>query len=66
MEWIKVKERPPKDNQECLIAFKHYDEFAFDLADYCALDGSFTSWNEIDPESEITHWMSLPEPPKDE
>lgn len=66
MEWVSVKETPPEDDQECLIAFKHYEDYVFDLGTYRALDESFISWNDFGLQRDITHWMPLPEPPKDE
>lgn len=66
MEWISVKDRLPEDDQECLVAFKCCEDFAFDLSTYFASDESFIYWNDFGLRRDITHWMPLPEPPKDE
>ena len=78
MEWISVKDRMPDDYQYCLVYAKRegtdercpisigryeIDEWAllFEGENNACAGGDLT-W-EMDAD-EITHWMSLPEPPK--
>ena len=71
MRWIPVEERPPKpefkDQQrgfylvtlssgvvkELIYEFRHYDNMMFDVG-----------WH--DTAFPVTHWMPLPQPPKEE
>lgn len=65
--WIAVKDRPPEYGKPVLIRFArsghiedatfHKDEYS-DGWTYCLFDGA-----EINDEP--SHWMTLPEPPKD-
>jgi hypothetical protein len=81
MKWINVKERLPKLNTPVLILGKPYENkpkmFAvaiWNFDDWEKPESSF-DWFEIDEmfvdamsdytDSNITHWMPLPEPPKE-
>lgn len=70
-EWISVKERLPDDNHDtllvCLLA-KHEDapsgEVVVDTDAFYTSDGEFRFWSGSNV-YEVTHWMPLPEPPKE-
>ncbi len=67
-QWISVKERLPEDNLEVLFISQVYDGY---FVGYKAAEGSY-----VDPEGNglsvsniqkyYTHWMPLPEAPKEE
>lgn len=57
MKWISVKDRLPKDNGHYLVWCGYSCEIAFYM-DWC------NEWN-VKNRNPITHWMPLPEPPKD-
>ena len=66
MNWISTKERLPKDHEEVLVY--RFDE-SFDIADRIPLSETCAYWccsDGVWSDSEITHWMPLPEPPKEE
>lgn len=78
MEWISVKDRLPCGPITCIIYIIEYDKvrkqtfYHVDAAcfcfDDCYIDGhwsTFNDWDEGTPEFKVTHWMPLPEPPKD-
>lgn len=59
-EWISVKDRLPEQCCKVLIAWKLNDKMEVDMA----------IWTGVVPklnvtQYEITHWMPLPEPPKE-
>ena len=68
MEWISVKDRMPKIGERVLV----YDTFWRDVYILCLMqnvnDGNIrwynrdTGWYVGD---DVTHWMPLPEPPKE-
>lgn len=65
-QWISVKDRLPKEEQEVLIGWfqvtasnKQY--FAHDVAIFN--QNEFSGWRKY---PEVTHWMPLPNPPKEE
>lgn len=64
-KWIPVTERLPKEWEEVLV----WSRFGFcEVAVYLGIPGKWrVTWNhdllEVDS---ITHWMPLPEPPKQE
>lgn len=62
MEWISVKDRFPKNNEECLVAFKYSPNYAYELATYISNFRKFICWTGI--RRDVTHWMPLPNPPK--
>ena len=79
--WISVRERLPKDNQRVLICYKHPCNksvkmlnlaFFQEIGKYDFVDGKRNvfcydsdDWGHR-PYKHVTHWMPLPEPPKEE
>lgn len=55
--WIPVTERLPEDEAEVLVC--HKNGFVTDNARFG------THWWFADDQNPITHWMPLPEPPKE-
>lgn len=57
-EWISVKDRIPEKNDRYLVYFSNIEPY------YAIGFSSFYNgeWNHF----HITHWMLLPEPPKNE
>lgn len=65
-KWISVKERLPIDRlKKYLVAFRDTGGSIVDMARYFPSDG-WTCDNWDVPQNLITHWMPLPEPPKEE
>ena len=66
MKWISVKEKLPKKEGKYLIytknltGYKPLEENIFIAIFYCN-DWIFKYWEDND----VTHWMPLPEPPKE-
>lgn len=73
MKWISVKKRLPEDDESVLIFFKdEYREYIYTgkyegSCDYCDRKFCFieTYSNNIFHFPYVTHWMPLPESPKD-
>ena len=64
-KWISVKERLPIDRlKKYLVAFRDEGGSIVDMARYFPSDG-WTCDNWDVPQNLITHWMPLPEPPKE-
>ena len=64
-KWISVKERLPIDRlKKYLVAFRDAGGSIVDMARYFPSDG-WTCDNWDVPQNLITHWMPLPEPPKE-
>lgn len=64
-KWISVKERLPIDRlKKYLVAFRDVGGSIVDMARYFPSDG-WTCDNWEVPQNLITHWMPLPEPPKE-
>lgn len=64
MEWISVNDRLPNAGQKVLITFRDPGGSIVDTARRCSDFGwDVTNW-EV-PDRLITHWMPLPEPPKE-
>ena len=66
--WISVEERLPNQNDGrlyiCLIVGGEYDQLSwYELCDFA--EGRFWT-QESASECHVTHWMPLPEPPKEE
>ena len=60
--WIPVTERLPEEGAEVLA----WTESGFSYVDWC-LDGKWKVNSLVDSKHEhVTHWMPLPEPPKEE
>ena len=65
-QWISVKERLPIDRlKKYLVAFRDANGSIVDMARYFPSDG-WTCDNWDVPQDLITHWMPLPEPPKED
>lgn len=65
-KWISVKERLPIDHlKKYLVAFRDAGGAIVDMARYFPSDG-WTCDNWDVPQNLITHWMPLPEPPKED
>ena len=71
MNWISVKERLPKDERS-VLAYYGFDHGAGDLGmkfigvlSYFCFDPN-PHWQHADHNLVVTHWMPLPEPPKEE
>ena len=63
-EWISVKERLPQEKVDCIVYYQH----AYcDNDDYWAIGMCFYDGEkfQFDPAYKVTHWMPLPEPPKE-
>lgn len=62
MEWISVKERLPDRKGQYLVAAieaGHYRHFGIvSFTDHFVMNGHRSYWK-------VTHWMPLPEPPKE-
>lgn len=64
-KWISVKERLPIDRiKKYLVAFQDAGGSIVDMARYFPSDG-WTCDNWDVPQNLITHWMLLPDPPKE-
>ena len=65
MEWISVKDKLPDSEDVYLCLFIGWDDMEFmRTLDYCPEDKDWTD-TECIPYTTVTHWMPLPEPPKD-
>lgn len=63
--WIGVKERLPKDGQKVIAAFRNEEGMIVDQTRYSNGEFDFANWAYVWDEN-ITHWMPLPQPPKEE
>lgn len=63
MKWNKCSEKLPKNDTECLVAFRCNPNFAYELATYLEEEKRFKSWNNV--KINVTHWMTLPEVPNE-
>ena len=63
-EWISVKERLPQEKVDCIVHYKHAycDNDGYWAIGICFNDGEKF---QINPAYKVTHWMPLPEPPKE-
>jgi hypothetical protein len=69
-EWINVKDRLPKENEEVLaFSITVHKEGYMSVAHWIAFDESepniITWFSFINEEKCITHWMPLPNPPEE-
>jgi len=61
MKWISVKDRLPDISDRYAVCYKHGDlPLKRFIADFDDIDG----WHMPVPDTEITHWMPLPEAPE--
>ena len=72
MEWISVKQNPPKDIKKCLAIFCSEKDVIYNCAARgwfrdtiyaCRLDKDRFIIESHGPELPATHWMPLPSPP---
>ena len=63
--WIGVGERLPENGQKIIAAFRDSGGQVADQARYSNGEFDFASWAYVWADN-ITHWMPLPEPPKEE
>ncbi len=76
MEWISVKDRLPKEYEPVLVTYKSSSSVGrkwcsdgLATIDKCKIWHWWDSGDigdEVDEENKITHWMPLPEPPKEQ
>jgi hypothetical protein len=76
-EWISVKERMPEDGEFVLIYGVGYTQAKLGFVNKILSNGMrLNFWNRLDPTLQkyeipwvgagvVTHWMPLPEPPKE-
>lgn len=65
MEWISVKERLPEAYKSVLVYIRNASgEAGYDITFYC--DHLYDTGNRWYLPVNITHWMPLPEPPKED
>ncbi len=60
MDWISVKDRLPEEEVYILL----YDDYCKEIITGELCNGNFCSYDYIMPR--VTHWMPLPEPPKED
>ena len=63
-EWISVDERLPEEKVNCIVHYKHAycNNDGYWAIGFCFYDGEKF---QIDLAYKVTHWMPLPEPPKE-
>ena len=63
--WIPVTERLPEEKVDCIVHYKHAycDTDGYWAIGFCFYDGEKFKF---DPAYKVTHWMPMPEPPKEE
>lgn len=67
-KWIPVSERLPEQDQEVLCYMGNFIGTLMDVYTYKGdnkWEDTYGNWNYTDIEG-ITHWMQLPQPPKEE
>lgn len=64
-EWISVDDRLPEENVNCIVHYRHAycDNDGYFAIGFCCHDGEKF---QFDPAYKVTHWMPLPQPPKEE
>lgn len=65
--WISVKERLPNDHEDVLVYIP--GESCIDIAAHRTLTETYAYWScsdDVRNNSEVTHWMPLPDPQKEE
>lgn len=61
--WISVEERLPEEKED-VAAIVRYNENVWEYGIAFRMDGSWRM--NVAGQVEVTHWMPLPEPPKEE
>jgi len=59
MEWISIKDKLPEINEEVLVMDRDFMDFAYYNSEGQWIDREFIDLDDV------THWMPLPEPPKE-
>ena len=64
-EWISVEDRLPEEKVNCIVHYRHAycDNDGYWAIGFCFYDGEKF---QFDSAYKVTHWMPLPEPPKEE
>ena len=68
MEWISVKDRLPELDEPVLVFSKgdyKLSALCKEIPTFEETFKAFDYWEDIDELHHVTHWMPLPEPPKD-
>lgn len=68
-EWVSVKDRVPEKQQQylCICNIDGHTEYSFYMIlDYYIVDEKPHFQHECEHGLNVTHWMSLPQPPKGE
>ena len=63
-QWISVRDRLPEPGQKIIAVFRDSGGLMVDQARYRDDLFDFSGWCNVQMES-VTHWMPLPEPPKE-
>ena len=63
-EWIPVEDRLPEEKVNCIVHYRHAycDDDDYWAIGICFYDGEKF---QINPAYKVTHWMPMPEPPKE-
>lgn len=64
-EWISVKERLPEEKKAHYLCYLDDDSIAVCYWSNISINGIRWEWHNPNWK-EVTHWMPLPEPPKEE
>lgn len=64
-EWISVKDRLPENDQWALCFIKDKSFGTFRVFQWNYIDWQWNDGNEWFDEKDVTHWMPLPELPKE-
>lgn len=71
MEWISVKDRLPEDEQRVIAYCQKVKKYFVGFAERSHYSDKVHWWHEgakgglYSATSKVTHWMPLPEPPKE-
>ena len=68
VKWIPVTERLPELHEEVLVCTEEYGETVLGFAMVAVFDGTgwLEAWERKTYLTAVTHWMPLPEPPKED
>ena len=68
VKWIPVTERLPELHEEVLVCTEEYGETVLGFAMVAVFEGTgwLEAWERKTYLTAVTHWMPLPEPPKEE
>ena len=65
-EWISVKDSLPENDQWALCFMKDKSFGTFRVFQWNYIDWQWNDGNEWFDEKDVTHWMPMPKPPKEE